>query len=228
MLSRHIEEIRALPLFAQVSEASFADLTRGAYVQNFPSHAELITEGDPADFLHVVISGCIEMFASWQGRETSLFLLGPHDTFILAATIKDRPYLMSARTLEKSRLIMIPSEDIRAVFEHDSDFAKAIVSELAACYRGAIKGAKNLRLRTSSERLANFLIGEYHAHGARERFALDFEKKRIAKFLGMTRENLSRAFANLRSHGVQVDGQEIVITDLDKLIAFARPDPLID
>jgi len=29
-------------------------------------------------------------------------------------------------------------------------------------------------------------------------------------------------------HGVQVDGQEIVITDLDRLVAFARPDPLID
>ena len=39
----------------------------------------------------------------------------PISTFILAATIRDAPYLMSARTLEKSRIILIPSEDVRGL-----------------------------------------------------------------------------------------------------------------
>ena len=43
----------------------------------------------------------------------------PISTFILAATIKDAPYLMSARTLEKSRIALIPSQDVRAIFDAD-------------------------------------------------------------------------------------------------------------
>ena len=68
--ARRFEEIRAIPLFAGVNDESFAQLVRGAYVQNFPPHTELITEGEPADFLHIVVSGCVELVSSWQDRET--------------------------------------------------------------------------------------------------------------------------------------------------------------
>ncbi|MCP5036162.1 MAG: cyclic nucleotide-binding domain-containing protein [Rhodobacteraceae bacterium] len=222
------EEVRALPLFSEISEASFSALMRGAYVQNFPPHTELVTEGDPADFLHVVASGWVELFSSWSDRETCMTLLRPYGTFILAATIKDRPYLLSARTLTKSRIIMIPSEDIRDVFDGDSVFAKSIVRELAISYRESIRHTKNIKLRTSVERLANYVV-KHHAHaGGGGSFTLDVEKKKLASFLGMTPENLSRAFAALKNHGVEVSGSTILLSDPADLEAFARPYFLID
>lgn len=221
---RHLKEIRALPLFASTNDASFAALTRGAYVQNFPPHTELITEGDSADFLHILSSGCVELFSTWAEHETTMAHLRTHSTFILAATIKDRPYLMSARTIEKSRIIMIPSMDIRAVFDGDPEFAKSIVTELASCYRGAIRNTKNLKLRTSLERLANYLL----RHDKGGTVTLDVEKKRLASYLGMTAENLSRAFASLKDYDVEVDGQIVTLGNRRKLVEFARPDPLID
>ncbi len=228
MPNNRFEEIRDLPLFAGIGDESFATLTRGAYVQNFPPHIEMITEGDPADFLHIVASGRIELYSNWADNETAIAFLKPYDTFILAATIKDRPYLMSARTVEKSRIILIPSEDIRAVFESDSDFAKAIVVELAICYRGAIKQMKNIKLRSSAERLANYVVKHHNRAGAKGSFELVVEKRKLASFLGMTPENLSRAFAALKNHGVEVSGSLILIKDADKLAAYARPNSLID
>ncbi len=223
-----IQEIRDLPLFATTSDEAFQTLTRGAYVQNFPTHAELITEGESADFLHIIISGCVELFSAWQGRETTMSFHGPDATFILAATIKDRPYLMSARTIEKSRIIMIPSEDVRAVFETDPDFAKSIVTELAGCYRGVIKASKNIKLRSSTERIANYLLKSYNALGKPKDFTLELEKRRIAALLGMTPENLSRGFAVLKEKGVSVRGQTVRITDPEGLAKFAKPNRLID
>ena len=223
-----MEEIRANPLFAETSGQSFATLTRGAYVQNFPPHTELITEGEPADFLHIVMSGCVELFSAWQGRETSMTFLCENATFILAATIKDRPYLMSARTLSKTRVIMIPSVDIRQVFDSDTEFAKSIVSELASCYRETVKNTKNIKLRTSVERLANYLLKLHVAGEAQDQFTLAIEKRRIASFLGMTPENLSRAFAGLKAHGIDVEGQTVTVTDVAKLRKYARPNDLID
>jgi len=221
-------EIRDLPLFASISTDSFDTLIRGAYVQNYPPMTELITEGDSADFLHIVLAGSVELFAGWKDRETTLSIQGPVSMFILAATIRDRPYLMSARTLEKTRIIMIPSQDVRAVFESDSDFAKSIVFELAGFYRDSIKNNKNLKLRTSIERLANYLLKCHRDLGAPDSFVLETEKRRIASLLGMTPENLSRSFASLKPHGVEVDGQTVVITDPAGFRDFAQPSDLID
>lgn len=227
MRENNVPEIRSLPLFRDMEEGSFETLIRGAYVQTFPPQVDLVTEGDSSDFLHVVISGSVELFATWNRKQTTMATVRPISTFILAATIKDAPYLMSASTMEKSRLVLIPSTDVRSVFETDNQFARAVVTELAQCYRTVVKNTKNLKLRSSIERLANFLVRNQLAHDAME-FQLNFEKRRLASFLGMTSENLSRAIKALRAYGVEIEGQNVRITDVADLKKLAKPHPLID
>ncbi len=221
-------DIRGLHLFEHMSDEHFSALMRGSYVQTFPPQIDLISEGDPSDFLHIVLSGSVELFSSWNNRETTMATVWPVSTFILAASIKDAPYLMSARTREKSRIALIPSQDVRGVFSTDHDFACAIVTELAQCYRSVIKSQKDNKLRTSLERLANYLLRQQiKSNGARE-FELVLEKRKLASFLGMTPENLSRAFKGLKAYGVIVSGTKITITDQADLETFAKPTPLID
>ncbi|GIX14163.1 MAG: transcriptional regulator [Paracoccaceae bacterium] len=228
MTDSSFAELRALDLFAGMADDSFARLMRAAYVQGFPPGVELITEGEPSDFLHVLTAGAVDLFATWEGRRSSLATVLPVSTFILAATIRDAPYLMSAATLEKSRIVLIPSQDVRRVFGEDGDFARAIVAELAGCYRALVKAQKNLKLRSAQERLANLLLRlQVEAGGAAE-ISLPFEKRRLASLLGMTAENLSRTLRALRRHGVAVDGARVRITDRAALERLARPSPLID
>jgi CRP/FNR family transcriptional activator FtrB len=221
-------DVRGLHLFSDMGDEHFVALMRGAYVQNFPPQIELITEGDPSDFLHIVLSGAVDLFSSWAGRETSMATVRPISTFILAATIRDAPYLMSARTLEKTRIALIPSQDVRAVFDADNAFARAIVAELAQCYRSVIKSQKDLKLRTSLERLANYLLRVQKRAGGEAVFDLEFEKRRLASGLGMTPENLSRAFKGLQPYGVTVAGTRVTISRQADLERFAKPNPLID
>jgi len=228
MRSDDIPAIRDLDLFRSMAEDSFHTLVQAAYLQGFPPQVDLITEGDPADFLHVVVSGSVDLYAGWNGRETSMATVRPISTFILAAAIRDAPYLMSARTLEKSRVILIPSEDVRAAFDADNDFARAVVRELAQSYRSLVKAQKDLKLRTSLERLANFLLRHQRRGAEGQSFDLPFDKRRLASVLGMTPENLSRAFKSLQKYGVAVDGACVTINDQADLESFAKPNPLID
>ncbi len=221
-------DVRVLDIFSEMEEAHFATLMRGSYVQNFPPQIEMIAEGDPADFLHILLSGSVELYATWNGRETVMATVRPVSSFILAASIRDAPYLMSARTREKSRIALIPSQDVRAVFDMDAHFARAIVAELAQCYRTVVKNSKDLKLRTSLERLANYLLRQQRRTGGASEFELDSEKRRLASFLGMTPENLSRAFRGLQPYGVTVNGNRVAIADKDTLERFAKPSPLID
>jgi len=207
---------------------NFEVLMQAAYLQTFPAQLELIREGDPADFLYITIEGSVDLFARCNGRETTMAVVDPVGTFVLAAVINDAVYLMSARTLQRSKILLVPSRDVREVFRKDEAFARAIVSELANCYRDLVRDHKNIKLRTAVERLANRLLSLDRAQGGRGRLDLPYDKKTLASLLGMTPENLSRAFNTLAPYGVEVDGSTIRLTDLKSLETLARPEPLID
>ena len=228
MRADDLPAIRNLDLFHAMRDDRFETLAQAAYLQTFPPRVDLITEGDPSDFLHIVLEGAVDLYAAWNGRETSMATVRPISTFILAATIRDAPYLMSARTLEKSRIVLVPSEAVRTAFAADNDFARAVVGELAQGYRSVVKAQKDLKLRSSLERLANYLLRQQQRAGGGPAFDLSHDKRRLASFLGMTPENLSRAFKSLRNYGVAVDGNRITIDAPADLATLAKPDPLID
>jgi CRP/FNR family transcriptional regulator, transcriptional activator FtrB len=222
-----IPQIRSLALFKGVSDAAFDALMRATYLQGFPPGVALFEAGERADFLPVLLEGCIELFGTWSGRRTTIMLIEPVRTVVLAASILDMPYLMSAKTRVKSRIALIPSEDVRGIFTEDSAFSTALLAELARGYVGAIRQIKNLKLRSGTERLANMLLLRSEAAPSGE-FELPMEKRLIASLLGMTPENLSRAFAALRFHGVEVSGATVRIVSPRKLRRYARSCPLID
>ncbi len=228
MKTEDVDAVRQLPLFREARKETFARILRGVLLQRFPPGVTLISESDTADFLHVVVDGLVEMYATDGGRETTLSLVRPVGTFILAAVLTDQVYLQSARTVLKSRLLMIPATHVRAAMGTDEGFARAVVAELARGYRCTIKEVKNQKLRSGAERLANWLIQEQERAGDGAGLELDVEKRKLASLLGMTPENLSRAFSALKDHGVTSAGPAVRIADAQALQAFARPNPLID
>ena len=64
------------------------------------------------------------------------------------------------------------------------------------------------------ERVAEFLLSLTDCTSGAASIALPFDKTLIAGRLGMQPESLSRAFARLRSFGVQVVGSEVRIDDV--------------
>jgi CRP/FNR family transcriptional activator FtrB len=228
MRQAEIDLVRALPLFENVSEKHFDELMNTALLQRFPQGVTLIREGDLPDFLHIVVEGSVELFASHDGHETVLDILQPVTTFILAAVIRDEIYLKSARTLTPTQILMIPAQAVRDVFDRDAAFARALVNELAARYRGVVRALKNEKLRTSTERLANWILQEDARQGNKRKISLTIDKRTLASHLGMTPENLSRNLAQLAQHGVVTSGPVILIENIVGLRKFAKPNALID
>lgn len=230
MRARDLDRCQTLPLFANMAPDAMRDLTAGAHVQRFPAGTLLLLEGDAVDFLYVLLDGQVELHGTWNDQETVLAILRPISTFILAAVVLGADALMSARTLERSEILMIPGDAIRRAMQHDPHFAAAVSRDLAGGYRTMVRAVKNQKLRSSIERLANYLVmlHESEAPVGPNKVLLRHEKRVLASLLGMTPENLSRAFAALRKYGVSVNGALVTITNLAALGALAKPDPLID
>jgi CRP/FNR family transcriptional regulator, transcriptional activator FtrB len=221
-------EVAALPFFAGLAPESVRLLLTGAYLQRFPSRIELIQQGDPADFLHVVLEGQIEVYAGHQGRETTISILGPGDSFIVAAVFLDKVYLKSARTISPARLLLLPATAVRGVFNSDPAFTRRMATELAKGYRLLVKELNNLKLRTSLERLANWILRQAPGSSPAASFTFPFDKRTLAAKLGITPEVLSRNFASLTPYGVTISGKSVIVRDRDVLEKFAKPSPLID
>jgi CRP/FNR family transcriptional activator FtrB len=228
MKSSDIEIVRGLPLFREVEPRRFSSLVSGAFLQRFPANLGLVREGVRPDFLHIVVEGLVELYSSVNDREIGVMVVGPVSAFVLAAVIMDAPYLNSARTLTSANILMIPAEQVRLVFGQDEHFARAIVQELASAYRVSIKKLKGQMGRTGVERLANWILLHLTRRGEGGSMTIPLDRTTLAAHLGTTRENLSRNFTQLALHGVHTKGREIEVDDIERLAAFARPNPLID
>jgi len=228
MRATDVEQVRTVHLFEDMDQGHFADLIAAAYLQRFPAQMSLIVEHEKPDFLHVVFEGGVELYSHHGRRETTIAVCRPFTTFILAAVVRDLPYLASGRTIEPSQILMLPAEAVRSAFDRDGAFARAIVRELSASFRGVMKELKSHKLRTSAERLANWILANDQRSGGSGRFTLPYDKRTLAARLGMTPENLSRNLALLGRYGVTVRHRDVMIRDAAALVDFARPTPSID
>ena len=213
-----------------MSAESLDGLLDTALLQQFPAGVVLIREGEPADFLHILVDGFVEIFTEQNGAEWGISLIHPVSSFILAAVVSDQPYLNSARTLADSRVLLIPAQRVRSVFNQDFAFARIVARELALAYRSSVKKLKGCLARSSVERVANWILTEAQRNTAQgnNNIVIPFDRGTLASHIGTTRENLSRSLALLTEHGVRIRGREIIIDRKDQLEAFARPQILID
>jgi hypothetical protein len=135
-----LEDARHHPLLEDVAPSVVEDL--GAFLQRFPAHVELAREGEPADFLHLIVDGQVELFAGHNDRETTVSVIGPAQSFIVAAVLLDRIYLKSARAMVPSRVLLVPADAVRDGFAEDASLARHLAIELSLAYRGLVRDFK--------------------------------------------------------------------------------------
>ncbi|MFZ4532211.1 MAG: helix-turn-helix domain-containing protein [Alsobacter sp.] len=228
MRSEDADHVLRLPLFQSCTPAVAERLVQMSFLQRFPTGVLLTRQGTRPDFLHVVVEGAAELFATYHASEATVAVLRPHAVFPLESVIADDPQLNSGRTLDASKILMVPAEPVRAAITSDAGFAAAVARELAGTHRLAVRELQSQKLRTSLERLANWILITRRDQGETTAITLPFQKRTLASLIGTSPENLSRNFQALTEHGVEIRGSRLVITDVDALVNLARPSPELD
>lgn len=218
--------VRGFPIFRGVSDAVFESVTSRSQIRDAVPGEVLLTEGELPECLFVLLNGLVETYSTYGEKVVTLSFIRPPAAFIVAAVWMNQPQLTSARVMIGSRFLVIPAEVVRETIASDKDFAAAVGLELAIRYRDVLKELKNQRIRSATERLANWLLVEAAVAGTDE-FELEVSRALLAARLGMTGEHLSRAFTHLRESGVSIAGSMVKI-DRSKLEVIARPSVLMD
>jgi CRP/FNR family transcriptional regulator, transcriptional activator FtrB len=220
-------DFKSIRLFADIPEPHIHDLTRVAWQERFTPRTVVIAEEAPCEVLYGLIEGTVEVLSGVDDQETVIDVVEPGSVLLLACAITGLPYVASVRTLSSVRILAIPATVVRELFDGDKGFARNVAGELSRGSCRMLLDLKSLKVRTSIERLADWLIdaadGQANGNGG---FRLPFGKRTLASRLGMTPECLSRSLRSLAAHGVQVRGREVILADRAALAAFAGQEPV--
>jgi len=214
--------VRAIPLFSRLSDIHLEELAASSQLREEAARTVLFREGDRPTSLYTVISGAVELYSEHDDRCSTIAVVHAMRTFKLRSVFGLQNAL-SARVLEPSTLLAAPARLISGLFARDPAFALVFMESLASECQEIIEDFKNYRMRSTTERVAHWMLCCDGKNGLTGRFVIPFDKRVLASYLGMAPEHLSRSFSALSSVGVVVNGRSITLKDRAALSVAAGP-----
>jgi len=142
------QALRALPLFADLSEASMSCLEPGEVVL-FEAGEVVVAEGGPTDFFYVMLDGELRASRNY-GNQTVLLGIAKPGTFIgEVALLLDSPSGATVRALKPSRLFRLRKDDFWLMLGTCPSVAGQIFREMATRVRN-LEGYSQQRERLAS------------------------------------------------------------------------------
>ena len=215
---RDLAVIARVPLFAGLEATGLADLLADASVRRFSRNALLFVEGEPAGEFYVVLEGWVRLYRQTaDGRESVIALFACGESFAEAVMFLGSRFPVSAAVVDEARLLVIPAKSFRRALQSDNELCFKMMASMALHLRRLVGQVEQLTVRSSSERVAQFLL-RLARDGAESAIVhLPYDKGLIAGRLGMQPETFSRALAKLRPLGVETQGSRVTIRDIDAL-----------
>ena len=158
--------------------------------------AEIFGQQEPADCLYKVVSGAVRTFSVLRdGRRhiAEFYLAG--DFFGLET---NSTHALSAETICNSEILVIKRNVLTALAEHDKDIARCL-SDMMNGELGRTQAHVTLLIKTSSERVASFLLEMADRSPETSEIELPMSRQEIGDHLGLTVETVSRTFAKFEA-----------------------------
>jgi CRP-like cAMP-binding protein len=218
-----LELLRSLPLFAGLDAPAIEALLGDARIEVHPTRSLLFIEGDAADRFYVILDGWVKLFRNTaSGQESVIAVFGRGDSFAEAAMFGCRRMPVSAEVIARARLLVVPASSFIARIRENSEYALRMMASMSGHLHHLINQVEQLTVRSTTERLAGFLLKLSPAAEGQVQIRLPVEKHLIAGRLGMQPETLSRSFAKLRQIGVETANNNVLITDVAVLRQYVQ------
>jgi CRP-like cAMP-binding protein len=221
---RLMAALRSVPLLRTFPDDLLAELRETADLMVFAPDEAVFPAGERLSELYCLLSGTIGAVRPRpEGKDDLMDVLLPVRPLCLPAVLLDLPTPIGAYTLTTVRLITLSASRLREMLANDARLAPPFLDyALRDAHEQALE-IRNLKLRSSAQRLADYLLGLIEDPAETPaRFILPFTKELIAVKLGCTKEHLSRAFATLQPIGVHTRQGAVVVHDVPALRALSH------
>lgn len=211
--------IASLPVFRHLANAARSTLTDHARLREARRGEVIAQRGEQMPGLFALAAGLAKLsLRGARGREDVVRLLGPGESFGLAAALLERPCPVDLVALAPCVVVTVPPAPLQRLLEQDAAFGRHATRTLAERLLGLLGDLETSLQQSSLQRLAHYL--DAHAQG--ERVRLPATKTTIAALLGVKKETLSRVLHELSRRGaIAVAGRDVQIRDRAELQRLA-------
>lgn len=224
MNSDALDALSIHPLFAAVPPDDLPGVVDTPETALFAEGETLFRQGDQARTLFLILRGMVELAIERPCHPPEVLArLGDGETVGADSILPGSFHAATARAVEPTLAVVVRAEKLTGFLDANFDYALRMIAEMAGSLRGQIKEITELKLQSTTERLASYLVELTGAATGHAVVRLPFEKRLLADRLGMEPATLSRAFAKLREWGVETGrGDRVEITDVAVLKRLAE------
>ena len=195
----------------------------------YPKGAVLFVEGQSSRGIFLLCQGRARLsICATDGKTLILQISEPGEVLGLSATVSDKPYELTAETMEPCQVNFVKREDFLHFLKEHNDASFRVAEELSAKYNSACHEIRALGLSHSAvQRLATLLL-EWSAREGKAtkgalKLTLPFSHDAIAQMINTSRETVTRLLADLKQQQIlQVTGRTMLIRNKAALKALAK------
>lgn len=218
-----LEDIRQVPYLRSLSDAEAGLFAAQLVARSYQSREIIVFQGAPCPGFYLVRSGKARILRTGpDGREQTLRIIGPGDTFAEVPVFDRGPCPATVETLEAAQVVCFPTEAFHNLLRRHPDVALTVLDHFARRLRSFTEMIEQISLQTVPARLARYLFQLARVEGVPTQGGIlvrrDVTIQDLASLLGSVREVVSRHLKDFEEQGIiQVSRHEIVILDLPGL-----------
>ena len=152
---------------------------------------------------------------SAAGKEQTIYLFRPIESFAEASLATEGGYPANARAIEDTIVLLVPKADFVELLRGRPELALRMLGSMSQHLRVIVGLLDDLMLKDMETRLANWLLKRCPRPlpSGQCEIMLDRTKRVLAAEMGTTSETLSRSLAKLRDQKLlRVSGRKITLT----------------
>ncbi|GAB4390798.1 MAG: Crp/Fnr family transcriptional regulator [Thermodesulfovibrionales bacterium] len=224
-------KLNELNIFSTLSEADAKAIQKYVHVERFGKKDMIITEGDPPDWLYVVMQGKVKITRiSEEGKEIILEIIPPGDLFGAVAVIRGFPYPANAVAMEDSEVLKISRGDLMTILDSYPTVMYCFVQIMGDRLKDTHDTLKSIALEKVGTRIASLLLklSEQAGKPSGDGTVLDLRltKQDIAEMVGTTVETAIRTMSRFKKQGLIAEKSgKIIIKSPDRLRALGSSIP---
>ena len=208
-MEHFFEVLLTCPLFAGIRREELTSMLGclGGKTVEISKGAPVFLEGDPAQFVGVVLSGAIQILRDdYYGNRSVMTAVEPGELFgeaFSCAGIKTLP--VSAIALKNSTVLLLDCKHVLTVCPKACQFHNQLVNNLLR-----VMARKNLALsqkiqvmshKTTKEKLMAYLLDQAKRKQSPE-FVIPYDRQALADYLGVERSAMSAEISKLKKAGI--------------------------
>jgi len=208
--------LRSCQLFVGLPAADISAIAAFTVSKNLGKGDYLFREGARSEGFYIVQKGAINVHrGSAAGKEQTIHLFRPIESFAEATLATEAGYPADARATEESTVLLIPKSEFVELLRHRPELALRMLGSMSQHLRVLVGLLDDLTLKDMETRLANWLLKRCPRTIADtpQLIQLQATKRVLASEMGTTSETLSRTLAKFRELKLlRVSGNTITVT----------------